>query len=225
MKLEKAGRRKSSNRRGAATTISSNYDSLFVHRKNALYRRAAELSAITDCNIGIILLSPEGELSQFSTTPMKKVLRSYAKLCGMPHEIHTMESIQAKCIAAGGEGIGLRVSNNVGGLGSVEEEQPQVLEHPSFRDKTLQLSSQSQGKRGQRNKGKKEVESNGQAPWEADALEAILRMGKDGGAGGAEKRMDGEAKGKRKLEVKGEDDDEGMGGDEADDGDACVKTE
>ena len=112
MKLEKATGRRSTGRRGAPTTISSNYDSLFVHRKNALYRRAAELSAITDCSVGIILLSPEGELSQFSTAPMKKLLRSYAKLCGLPHEIHTMESIQAKIEEQGGEGIGLKVGDH-----------------------------------------------------------------------------------------------------------------
>ena len=119
MKLEKATGRRSTaaGRRGAPTTISSNYDSLFVHRKNALYRRAAELSAITDCSVGIILLSPEGELSQFSTAPMKKLLRSYAKLCGLPHEIHTMESIQAKIEEQGGEGIGLKVGDHRKGVG------------------------------------------------------------------------------------------------------------
>ena len=186
MKLEDSGRRKTVSRRGAATTLSSNYDSLFVHRKNALYRRAAELSAITDCNVGIILLSPEGELSQFSTAPMKKMLRSYAKLCSMPHEIHTMESIQAKCVAAGGSGIGLRVDQEVGALGSSGEQH----EHAHFRDDTLRLSSESQGKRGPRVKGG----ATGQGPWEADALEAILTMGD----------------GKRKLEV-------GVGSDDSDD--------
>ncbi len=187
MKLEKTDRRKSSNRRGAATAISSNYDSLFVHRKNALYRRAAELAAITDCSIGIVLLSPEGELSQFSTAPMKKILRSYAKLCSGPHEIHSMESIQAKCIAAGGEGIGLRVDHGAG-PGSVVGGARQAHEHQHFREDTLRLSSESQGKRGRRSKA--DGTGSGakrQEPWEVEALEAIMRIG--------------EVHGKRKLEV------------------------
>ena len=162
MKLEKTARRKTASRRGAATAISSNYDSLFVHRKNALYRRAAELSAITDCNIGIILLSPEGELSQFSTAPMKKMLRSYAKLCGNPHEIHTMESIQAKCLAQGGDGIGLKVGEKSA------------------------IGKRAGGGRGNGNGNKNAslaslVEVAGQeehdGPWEEEALEAIMSMG------------------------------------------------
>eukprot|EP00889_Picochlorum_renovo_P003801 jgi/Picre1/30831/NNA_006191.t1 len=93
--------------RDVQSSLSSNYDSVFVHRKNALYRRAAELSAITDCEISIIVLSPDGELSQFSTAPMKKILRAYSRLCSSPHEIHNMESIQKKLVSAGGEGVGL----------------------------------------------------------------------------------------------------------------------
>jgi hypothetical protein len=191
MKLEKTDRRKSSNRRGAATAISSNYDSLFVHRKNALYRRAAEMSAITDCSVGIILLSPEGELSQFSTAPMKKILRSYAKLCSEPHEIHTMESIQAKCIAAGGEGIGLRVDHRAG-PDLVVGGGKQTYEHEHFREDTLRLSSGSQGKRGRRsttNGTGSGLVAKGQEPWE-EALEAIMRIG--------------EVQNKRKLEVNGD---------------------
>ena len=184
MLLEKADRRKSSNRRGAATAISSNYDSLLVHRKNALYRRAAELSAITDCNVGIILLSPEGELSQFSTAPMKKILRSYAKLCSEPHEIHSMESIQAKCIAAGGEGIGLHL-DHCSGQGCIGEGGKQVHEHQHFSEETLRISSGSQGKRGRRSK------TDGMS-WDAEVLDAIMRIG--------------EVHEKRKLEGSGDED-------------------
>lgn len=103
-------RRSTGNRqnRKLESSLSSTYDSVFVHRKNALYRRAAELSAITDCEIGIVVLSPDGELSQFTTSSMKKILKSYSKLCSQPHECHTMESIQEKLIQAGSAtGIGL----------------------------------------------------------------------------------------------------------------------
>lgn len=103
-------RRSTGNRqnRKLESSLSSTYDSVFVHRKNALYRRAAELSAITDCEIGIVVLSPDGELSQFTTSSMKKILKSYSKLCSQPHECHTMESIQEKLVQAGSAtGIGL----------------------------------------------------------------------------------------------------------------------
>ena len=170
MKLEKGARRKTSARRGAATTISSNYDSLFVHRKNALYRRAAELSAITDCNIGIILLSPEGELSQFSTAPMKKMLRSYSKLCSMPHEIHTMESIQAKVIAAGGDGIGLRVGSPNLAPGR-RGRKPKEVE-PKEEDGVKQEDVTGCGvQEGQNQKDGQEKQ-----PWDAEELEAIMSI-------------------------------------------------
>ena len=102
--------------RDVQSSLSSNYDSVFVHRKNALYRRAAELSAITDCEISIIVLSPDGELSQFSTAPMKKILRAYSRLCSSPHEIHNMESIQKKLVSAGGEGVGLLMPQDDAGV-------------------------------------------------------------------------------------------------------------
>lgn len=82
------------------SSLSSSYDAVFVHRKNALYRRAAELSAITDCEISIIVFSPDGELSQFTTSPMKKMLKQYSKVCMEPHECHDMESIQEKLIVS-----------------------------------------------------------------------------------------------------------------------------
>lgn len=103
-------RRSTGNRqnRKLESSLSSTYDSVFVHRKNALYRRAAELSAITDCEIGIVVLSPDGELSQFTTSSMKKILKSYSRLCSKPHECHTIESIQGKLDKAGSAtGIGL----------------------------------------------------------------------------------------------------------------------
>lgn len=103
----KPSRRNNAGRRDVSSSLSSNYDSLFVHRKNALYRRAAELTAITDCEIAIVVLSPEGELSQFSTAPMKKILRTYSRLCSLPHEIQTMESIQEKVKSIGGDDLGL----------------------------------------------------------------------------------------------------------------------
>lgn len=111
-------RRAAGNRRprDVQSSLSSNYDSVFVHRKNALYRRAAELSAITDCEISIIVLSPDGELSQFSTAPMKKILRAYSRLCSSPHEIHNMESIQKKLVSAGGEGVGLLMPQEDAGV-------------------------------------------------------------------------------------------------------------
>jgi len=111
--------------RDVTSSLSSNYDSVFVHRKNALYRRAAELSAITDCEIAIVVLSPDGELSQFSTAPMKKILRTYSRLCSMPHEIHNMESIQEKVLSAGGDGIGLAYSkkNKVDGVAGQKKKQ------------------------------------------------------------------------------------------------------
>lgn len=98
-------RRNTTGKGDVNSSLSSNYDSVFVHRKNALYRRAAELTAITDCEIAIVVLSPEGELSQFSTAPMKKILRTYSRLCSLPHEIHTMQSIQEKLKCAGKDGL------------------------------------------------------------------------------------------------------------------------
>eukprot|EP00890_Picochlorum_soloecismus_P002367 jgi/Picsp_1/3130/NSC_05971-R1_myocyte enhancer factor 2d len=117
-------RRSTGNRqnRKLESSLSSTYDSVFVHRKNALYRRAAELSAITDCEIGIVVLSPDGELSQFTTSSMKKILKSYSKLCSQPHECHTMESIQEKLVQAGSAtGIGLSTKRKKKGHSGVQK--------------------------------------------------------------------------------------------------------
>lgn len=84
------------------------YDSVLAHRRNALYRRAAELNAITDCEISIIVISAEGQLSQFSTCPMKKILKQYSKLCQEPHECHDLDSIEGKLSVADDEKVGRR---------------------------------------------------------------------------------------------------------------------
>lgn len=159
-------RRNNAGRRDVSSSLSSNYDSLFVHRKNALYRRAAELTSITDCEIAIVVLSPEGELSQFSTAPMKKILRTYSRLCSLPHEIQTMESIQEKVKSVGGDVIGLPAK---------KDKQKKSQAAPKKETK-------GSGKDG--SKGSTEDEELGDDVGEAqnawETVEAILSMGKNG---------------------------------------------
>lgn len=146
--------------RDVTSSLSSNYDSVFVHRKNALYRRAAELSAITDCEIAIVVLSPDGELSQFSTAPMKKILRTYSRLCSMPHEIHSMESIQEKVLSAGGDGIGLAYSKKVDGVVGQKKKQQEG-------------NAKSEAKADKRKFAKDVVDEE----EDLETIEAILSMG------------------------------------------------
>lgn len=155
-------RRSNTGRRGRDVTssLSSNYDSVFLHRKNALYRRAAELTAITDCDIAIVVLSPEGELSQFSTAPMKKILRTYSRLCSLPHEIHTMESIQEKVTSAGGDGVGLTIKKDGSG-----------------QNKSLSKQANTTSKKGTKNHKQKTLDDDGEAKNAWETVEAILSMG------------------------------------------------
>lgn len=152
-------RRNNAGRRDVSSSLSSNYDSVFVHRKNALYRRAAELTSITDCEIAIVVLSPEGELSQFSTAPMKKILRTYSRLCSLPHEIQTMESIQEKVKSAGGDGT-----------------RPPAKKDDQKKSSPKQTQDEGKGKAEGAGLGDDAGET--QNAWET--VEAILSMGNDG---------------------------------------------
>ena len=67
---------------------------LFRQRKNALYRRAAELSSLCGAKVAIITISAKGELSQFSSDSMEYILKEFGKKCTKSHEMQTMESIQ-----------------------------------------------------------------------------------------------------------------------------------
>lgn len=168
----KPSRRNNGGRRDVSSSLSSNYDSLFVHRKNALYRRAAELTAITDCEIAIVVLSPEGELSQFSTAPMKKILRTYSRLCSLPHEIQTMESIQKKVESIGGGDIGLNGKKD-------GHKNPLMKQKEAGAPKANKSSAKGISKGSDKNfdKNKELGDDAGEAQNAWETVEAILSMG------------------------------------------------
>lgn len=62
---------------------------VYTRRKNALFRRAAELSVLCDCEVAIIMFGPDGELAQYSSSSMESTLRQYSRACTEPHETQT----------------------------------------------------------------------------------------------------------------------------------------
>jgi hypothetical protein len=62
---------------------------VYRQRKNALFRRAAELSSVCGCEVAVVVFGPAGELSQFSSADMESVLRKYSRACTDVHETHT----------------------------------------------------------------------------------------------------------------------------------------
>lgn len=59
---------------------------VFKQRKNAMFRRAAELSALSDCDVAVIVFGANGELSQFASTDMESILKRYSAACTQHHE-------------------------------------------------------------------------------------------------------------------------------------------
>lgn len=66
---------------------------MYQRRKNALFRRASELSTLCDCEVAIIMFGPDGELSQFSSCSMEDALRRYSHQCKEVHELHTQDGM------------------------------------------------------------------------------------------------------------------------------------
>ena len=80
-------------------TASPPESTIFNHRKNALYRRAAELHELCGVEVAIIVLNGPGQtqqLTQFTSSSMRKILNSYVQLCQHPHECHNVHSIRTK---------------------------------------------------------------------------------------------------------------------------------
>jgi hypothetical protein len=75
---------------------------IFKQRKNALFRRAAELSAMCDCEVAVVVFGPAGELSQFSSSEMEMVLRRYSQACTDVHESHSAAAMQKRRLERSG---------------------------------------------------------------------------------------------------------------------------
>jgi hypothetical protein len=62
-------------------------------KKNALLRRAFDLSERHGCEVGVVLFTPGGRLVQFSSAGMAKVLQRYSAECEQPHEAYVAASV------------------------------------------------------------------------------------------------------------------------------------
>ncbi len=92
---------------------------VFNKRKNALFRRAAELSTMCDAEVAVIVFTPDGELSQFSTGAMEAILRRYGRSCTESHEAQTRETMSKRAAegGAGGRGAAKRRATGEEGKG------------------------------------------------------------------------------------------------------------
>lgn len=88
-----------------------------------------------DCEIAVIMFTPDGELAQFSTSSMEDMLRRYSRTCTDLHETQTREGMNKRAaatvearVANGGDGGAaanggpakkrLKEENKIGGRGS-----------------------------------------------------------------------------------------------------------
>lgn len=97
----------------------SSLKAVYNRRKNALFRRATEMSNMCDCEVAVIMFTPDGELAQFSTSSMEDMLRRYSRTCTDLHESQTREGMNKRAAATveakaanGGDG---NAANNGGG--------------------------------------------------------------------------------------------------------------
>jgi hypothetical protein len=93
---------------------------VYQRRKNALFRRATELSTMCDADVAIIMFGPDGELSQFSSSSMEETLRQYSRSCTQIHEIHTRDHflnkrVNPKSTANGSEQLPMVGGRHVSG--------------------------------------------------------------------------------------------------------------
>jgi hypothetical protein len=93
---------------------------VYQRRKNALFRRATELSTMCDADVAIIMFGPDGELSQFSSSSMEETLRQYSRSCTQIHEIHTRDHflnkrVNPKSIANGSEQLAMIGGRHISG--------------------------------------------------------------------------------------------------------------
>lgn len=65
----------------------------FAKRKQGLMRRAMELSVLCDCEVGLIVFSPGGQLFQYSSVDMDVLLDRYSTACPEPHERRDNEEV------------------------------------------------------------------------------------------------------------------------------------
>lgn len=52
-----------------------------------------------DCEIAVIMFTPDGELAQFSTSPMEDMLRRYSRTCTDLHETQTRVGMNKRAVA------------------------------------------------------------------------------------------------------------------------------
>ena len=74
---------------------------VFNRRKNALFRRATELSNMCDCEVAVIMFTADGELAQFSSSSMEDILRRYGRACTELHEVQTKEGMNKRAAENG----------------------------------------------------------------------------------------------------------------------------
>jgi SRF-type transcription factor (DNA-binding and dimerisation domain) len=77
----------------------SSVQAVYNRRKNALFRRATEMSNMCDCEVAVIMFTPDGELAQFSTSSMEDMLRRYSRSCTDLHETQTREGMNKRAAA------------------------------------------------------------------------------------------------------------------------------
>ena len=49
-------------------------------------KKAFELSILCDCDVALIVFSPEGVLSEYASSDIDNLLKKYAAQSGTPHE-------------------------------------------------------------------------------------------------------------------------------------------
>jgi MADS-box transcription enhancer factor 2A len=68
---------------------------VYARRKRALLKKALELSVLCDSEIGIVVFNSSGQLCQYASGDMERLLERYSKACAEPHERSTNDEVRA----------------------------------------------------------------------------------------------------------------------------------
>ncbi|CAK9299584.1 unnamed protein product [Gordionus sp. m RMFG-2023] len=93
----------------------------FTKRKFGLMKKAYELSVLCDCEIALIIFSPNNKLFQYASTDMDKILLKYTEY-NEPHESRTNKDIMEALGKKGLPGPGSFMMAQDGGLFTEEDE-------------------------------------------------------------------------------------------------------
>ncbi len=66
---------------------------VFNRRKTLLFKKALELSMLCDSEIGLVIFNSSGQLCQYASRDMEKLLERYSKACSEPHERRTNDEV------------------------------------------------------------------------------------------------------------------------------------